>query len=197
MSSTKKKSVKKSDRGKDSVPYVFSPFILEKYEKRLFPKGVVDFSVDSVLEFIQPEPNSGCWLWRGPTNVCGYGIFWRYDHPFLVHKLMYQFNGGALNRGEQIDHLCKVRICCNPKHLEAVKHLENLARSSRFLGRRDLSSSGFRLTHCPHGHEYTEDNIIRYKCKRGFSHIKCRLCGVERQRKIRQKTKIMREPNEP
>jgi hypothetical protein len=45
-----------------------------------------------------------------------------------VHRLAYQLAYGYIPEGLTIDHLCKVRNCIHPRHLEAVSLQENLAR---------------------------------------------------------------------
>jgi len=52
----------------------------------------------------------------------------------------------------EIDHLCRVRCCVNPDHLEAVTHRENILRGNTF------AAVNAAKTHCPKGHEYTPEN---------------------------------------
>lgn len=35
---------------------------------------------------------------------------------------------GAITHGLELDHLCRVRRCINPAHLEPVTHAENTRR---------------------------------------------------------------------
>lgn len=84
-----------------------------------------------------PDDN-GCWVWaagRVPKN--GYPIF--YGPAELTRTGMSRFAGahrwayiaehGAIPAGLEIDHLCNVRRCINPAHLDAVTHAENVRRA--------------------------------------------------------------------
>ena len=63
---------------------------------------------------VEPEPNSGCWLWTGYTNRDGYGCFRR---DLLAHRFAYELYRGAIPAGLTLDHTCRVRSCVNPAHL--------------------------------------------------------------------------------
>ncbi|WP_396092344.1 HNH endonuclease, partial [Erwinia amylovora] len=54
---------------------------------------------------------------------------------------------GPIPDGLVLDHLCRVRRCCNPDHLEPVGFVENVRRG-------DAGKHGFNTgkTHCPKGH---------------------------------------------
>jgi len=70
-----------------------------------------------------------CWLWIGATNQKGYGTFWSGDVRTGAHRWSYEYHVGPIPVGLEIDHLCRVRHCVNPAHLEAVTHAENLRRA--------------------------------------------------------------------
>ncbi len=86
-----------------------------------------------------PEPNSGCWLWTGVCNPLGYGQIWIRDISRLggwrkvsAHRHAYERFVGPIADGLEIDHKCRVRCCVNPDHLQAITHLENIRRSTRW-----------------------------------------------------------------
>ena len=83
---------------------------------------------------VSPEPNSGCWLWTASLNAKGYG---RFNHPFsqYAHRSLMYVLGHRITQRLQIDHLCKVRSCVNPQHLEVVTPLENNRRSPQKVWR--------------------------------------------------------------
>jgi hypothetical protein len=92
-----------------------------------------------------------------------------------AHRIAYELLVGVLPDGLEIDHLCKVRNCVNPTHLEAVTHWENVNRSGAWEVNR-------LKTHCKYGHEYTEENTYKNKNTR-----ECRTCGRKACAKWRNK----------
>jgi hypothetical protein len=88
-------------------------------------------------------PN-GCWLWTASLSTNGYGQISVANRPVFAHRLSYEMLVGPIPKGLELDHLCRVRHCCNPAHLEPVTHVMNLRRSP-------LVTS----THCKKGHEFT------------------------------------------
>ncbi|KKN74894.1 hypothetical protein LCGC14_0386430 [marine sediment metagenome] len=95
-----------------------------------------------------------CWLWRGVTSQ-GYGRSpIRCDGKYiyaLAHRVAYEELVGPIPEGLQLDHLCRVRNCVNPAHLEAVTSGENTRRG-------DTGKNNAIKTHCPKGHPYDEEN---------------------------------------
>src|SRR3990167_10136851 len=80
------------------------------------------------LERIVPEPNTGCWLWTGGLGSHGYAQFWFNNQQGLGHRWSYKYFRGPLLPGYTIDHLCRVRSCVNPHHLEQVTYQTNILR---------------------------------------------------------------------
>lgn len=70
-----------------------------------------------------------CWLWEGPTIHDGYGKFeiGRNKH-WRAHRFTYSVLVGPIPTGLALDHLCRVRNCVNPDHLEPVTNAENIRR---------------------------------------------------------------------
>jgi HNH endonuclease len=83
------------------------------------------------LGLISPEPNTGCWLWSGHTNRKGYAEFnfGGSGNNGLAHRWAHEHFVGPIPEGHTIDHLCRMRSCVNPGHLEAVIHAENIRRA--------------------------------------------------------------------
>lgn len=117
-----------------------------------------------------PVTESGCWIWTGYTDKYGYGYFKDRitGKSKAAHRLSYELFRGSLSSAMQIDHLCKVRCCVNPLHLEMVSQYENIRRGN-VMKRRAAND-----THCLHGHEYTADNIII----RDGLYRRCRACTL-------------------
>lgn len=99
---------------------------------------------------------SGCWIWCGSLGRGGYGKVGHYGKTLLAHRFVYTELVGPIPRGLQLDHLCRTRACVNPDHLEPVTCRENLMRGDTWQARNAAK------THCPRGHEYTEQNTYRY-----------------------------------
>ena len=86
---------------------------------------------ERMWRFIVPEPMSGCWLWTG-TRSGGYGRIGaggRTGVTLWAHRVVYEALRGPIPAGLTIDHLCRLRICVNPWHLEPVTRQENGARA--------------------------------------------------------------------
>lgn len=94
---------------------------------------------DRLLHYTQKT--EACWLWEGTLNPAGYGhVCWvDFDTPF-VHRIAYMIWVGPIEEGLEIDHLCSVRNCIRPEHLEAVTQLENTRRKWRRYHERKTTS---------------------------------------------------------
>ena len=116
---------------------------------------------------VMPEPNSGCWLWMGPLDAHGYGNFVPHRRmQFKAHHAALVLAGRERPApGMHTDHLCRVRCCVNPDHLEVVTPRENARRGLGGQWQRDK-------THCAKGHPYAGRNLRLTK----EGHRECRAC---------------------
>jgi hypothetical protein len=120
---------------------------------------------------------SGCWLWTGARNDKGYGLFTsdgarKTLRKIRAHRASYLTLIGEVPDGLVLDHLCRVRHCVNPDHLEPVTHRVNLLRGET------LAARNHKLTHCKREHPFDEANT--WVDKKGTRH--CRTCHRDRQR---------------
>ncbi len=69
-----------------------------------------------------------CWIWQLALSEDGYGHAWEGKAHKAAHRLYYERYVGPIPDGLLLDHLCRVRSCVNPEHLEPVTTLENTRR---------------------------------------------------------------------
>ena len=111
----------------------------------------------------------------------------------LAHRLAYELVIGPIPKGLQIDHLCRVKDCVNPAHLEAVTNGENRRRAYTATG-WVYKQQPLRLprtserTHCPRNHPYDEQNTYRNPA----GSRECRACRREAMRQHRAKARANR-----
>lgn len=114
-----------------------------------------------------PDGN-GCMLWTSTKSHNGYGLFTLGDARPRTHRISYELAYGAIPDGLVIDHLCRVRHCVAPDHLEAVTRQENVRRG--LTGK--LNHANGRKTACLRGHAFTAENTYRDPAGRRS----CRAC---------------------
>lgn len=126
------------------------------------------------------DEETGCLRWQGACSPSGYGYIHYEGKTRRVHRVAYEAWIGPIPEGHEVDHVykagCRHRDCIEPSHLEAVTKAENVRRV------RD------GISHCPKGHEYTEENtMIR---KNGWSGSRvCRTCKADQNRAYREKVR--------
>lgn len=83
-----------------------------------------------------------CWIWTATLYDSGYGRF-RYNNKWnKAHRIAYNFLVGEIPEGLELDHLCRVRCCVNPDHLEPVTHRENMVRGANTLNKKSTLPVG-------------------------------------------------------
>lgn len=110
---------------------------MSKYNKMLnrlmtfTPSGRVsrDASLEDRLVLGSIRAPNGCW--ETPTSLeSGYAVLYYGDRSRQVHVWSHLVFIGPIPKGYEVDHLCFNRCCCNPMHLEAVTHAENIRRAA-------------------------------------------------------------------
>ena len=108
----------------------------------------IDRLPERVASKIVPVTESGCWVWLGAT-VHEYGQLGINGKRTLAHRFCYEFFKGPIAQDQTIDHLCFVKPCVNPDHLEVVSLRENILR-----GRTSATAINARKRSCQCGHPY-------------------------------------------
>lgn len=135
--------------------------------------------VKRIMSGVVKDAN-GCWIRAVSVNSNGYSHVSRRPNGkrtyYYAHRIMYVATNGPIPDGYTIDHLCEVRTCCNPAHLQAVPHGDNALR-----GRNNPYAVNARKTHCIRGHE-----LPPYK--RG-GRRRCRKCAAQYQAALYRRKK--------
>lgn len=125
--------------------------------------------IERILSAIQIDEH-GCWLWPGALTSSGYGVLTvRAGGTSRVHLRIWQHYNGPVPAGSELDHICRVRRCCNPDHLEPVTRSANQLR-----GR-----NGERSLVCKYGHWLLGDNVLIRQRDTKIERI-CRTCAKDR-----------------
>ena len=105
------------------------------------------------------EKTDSCWLWKAALQSAGYGVMrinCKNGNPgemVYAHRFSYELLKGPIKGGLEIDHLCRVRNCVNPDHLEPVTGTENWRRGF------SASANNARKESCIYGHPFSGDNL--------------------------------------
>lgn len=126
---------------------------------------------DRIRQKVRVNPDTNCWEWTAYIDENKYGIV-RYNGKMRkAHRVVFTMmvsDPGPLD----LDHLCRVRHCVNPNHLEPVTRSVNVLRGSLPQLRRD-SAGG----QCTRGHEYTDENTYWWTSPAGVVKRRCRECS--------------------
>jgi hypothetical protein len=106
-----------------------------------------------------------CHWWTAYINADGYGQLGIDGKKIYAHRWAYEHYVGPIPEGMHIDHLCRVRHCVRPSHLEPVTQKENILRGEGLCAKNAVK------THCPQGHEYAGENLYLYR-----RYKRCRAC---------------------
>lgn len=141
------------------------------------PKGSgVRSLADRFGEKWTEDPETGCHVWTGAIDSTGYGRIYvgGVGRTNRAHRVIFMLNGVDIPSLYEVDHLCRNRACVNIDHLEMVTSAVNVARGESCTARNAA------VTHCPRGHEYTEENTYLSRGSRW-----CRTCrSPKRQRAL-------------
>jgi hypothetical protein len=158
----------------------------------MYRKPIPMLSLGQISAVMQRVDRTGgpdaCWPWHGQLAMNGYGTFAVVKdgrtYQFKAHRLVW-----ALINGEQppldldLDHTCRMKHCCNPRHLEAVTHSENVRRGMQ--ARKDaapgpvMADDDDQAQYCKNGHPWAETRSQR--SGKGSRYRKCMQCARDQQ----------------
>ena len=116
---------------------------------------------------------NGCWEYSTFQDN-GYCRIQYKGRMLKVHRVSYQVFNGEIPEGFTIDHICRVRSCINPDHLEAITQKENVLRG---IGPTAINA---RKTHCIRGHKLEGENLFFDK---GRQCVECRKIRYYKRKK--------------
>jgi len=127
-----------------------------------------------------------CWMWTAYKSKSGYGNFTPVHGglPQRVHRFAYELLIGPIPEGLTLDHLCRVRHCVNPSHLEPISIKGNVLRGT------GISANNARKTHCSRGHVF--DFLNTHIDRRGNRN--CRHCANDNAKRRRKQSVAITPP---
>jgi HNH endonuclease len=72
-----------------------------------------------------------CWPFVGARTTKGYGCIGIGQRVYLAHRVVYVLAIGAIPPSLFVLHRCNNPSCCNPKHLYAGTHQDNMEDAKR------------------------------------------------------------------
>jgi hypothetical protein len=138
--------------------------------------------LERLVEKIRINDVTDCWEWTASKQAQGYAqisikLLNGKHQPQLAHILTYEWLVGPVPDGMELDHLCRVRHCVNPFHLEPVPHLDNVLRGAAPTAKWSLTNT------CKRGHPLRGDNV--YIQKGGLR--SCIICRKDRLKEFRRR----------
>lgn len=132
-------------------------FVTTRWEVNLMPRrGEYLLLTERILRHVEMIPECGCWIWMGQLSRYGYGEIGIGRLTKKAHIIAYREFSGPVPNGLELDHLCRVRSCVNPRHLEPVSHQENIRRAGNCKPAYTASlRSRAEMTACRAGHTYS------------------------------------------
>lgn len=103
---------------------------------------------DRILDNIDIDRDTGCWLWTGRINNAGYGDL---GGGKSAHRVAYELWIGEIpqmdGKTARLDHHCNTKRCCNPMHVTPRTHGMNIRLAFRRrkgqMPRKDLRVARF------------------------------------------------------
>jgi hypothetical protein len=139
--------------------------------------------VDDFWQQVEKTHEWGCWLWGGPSNHQGYGL-WK--NRYLAHRESWQREHGPVEGGLFVLHICDQHPCVNPRHLYLGTREQN-AIDAKVRGRVHSP----RKQYCAKGHLKEGDNLMVVKDRDRHAY-RCRRCESERKNNAQKEARRAR-----
>lgn len=139
------------------------------------------------------EVTGFCWLWTGETNGEGYGRLQFQGKRGGAHRIVYELLVGDIPEGLQLDHLCRVRNCVNPDHVEPATFKTNQERKkAKWAKPKPPTTESLRKQRgeCRKGHQLATVGVLRSTRTDGTIREQCRACQHDVQERWRRKNGI-------
>jgi hypothetical protein len=138
---------------------------------------------------VAPAVGTSCWIWTAAKNSKGYGVFRGVAGRMVVaHRVSFAEANGVVPVGMDLDHLCRVRHCVNPAHLEAVSRQENVRRG---VGPAATIARAAAMDRCRRGH--SRSPVDTKTCRRadGSTFVRCLSCCKAKHSRYRARQKAL------
>lgn len=142
-------------------------------------------TIGSLLSKVEIWQGIDCWLWPGLLTKGGYAVVSYQGKMQCLHRIIYSYFKGPIPEGYELDHICRIRHCCYPEHLEPVTRQENQRRGKGTAPGTVAAAAKARAeTHCRQGHEFTPENTR----VNSIGRRRCRTCErIVESRRVRPK----------
>lgn len=88
--------------------------------------GVLTVKTPEERFWAKVEKTESCWLWKAARTKGGYGVF-NFGNGLCssAHRFSWELVNEPITDGLELNHLCHIRHCVNPAHLELADKNKN------------------------------------------------------------------------
>ena len=106
------------------------------------------------------DASTGCWLYKGYRQTCGYGQLYVEGRRILAHRMSWIAHKGEIPAGMLVCHTCDTPRCVNPEHLFLGTHKDN-SDDCVSKGRAYMQRTGadFSFTRLPRSRKLSEQKV--------------------------------------